>query len=1515
MKKILIFLPLLFIGWNIDAQRLEQFSESRSEFIEEMEGFMTLSKRSVMVETFENFETVFNSGLFNDEEYLQIRKTSNLMLNQRMGASPYFQEYLKALTQVKLLANGEQKFKEWHAILDNILTSDENRITKPFKEFVRFSNSFFVNNALQYSKSGTSWFALADDYSFQLTDGKPTIKFEKLDLIARQRSDSIFITQTSGTFDPVENVFTGKGGRIDWDRFKLDEMPHVELDEFSLEVKTSLYRASNATLYYPLFFGPNGVKGDFSDKVVASNSRGEITGSYPRFESYKKVLEVKNIGEGIRYLGGFRMQGTTVYGFGTKENPALVTISDKKRGMVLKGTAELFRIRKGERIAGERVKATLYMGNDSLFHPSVNMKFDIGNQVIELTRGDRGSDRNPFYSSKHQINIDAENLFAYIPEDSVVIGKKAISSFSNKPEVFFESLDFFEKATYERIQNIASANPLAIMNALYHREGTRFLPSNEIARFLNKRFTKDNIQSLLYDLVAKGFINYDNETEMVELKEKVFHYVEADRGERDYDVLKIKSDTKEANAYLNLKNNTIAIDGVSSLELSSSQRVGLRPLGAQLLMKGNRNLDFDGTVFAGFTTLTGKDFHFNYQMFEIGMDSVRYFDLFVPTGQYDEQKQPIAESIASRIEHLGGVLQIDAPSNKSGLDTIVIFPSVQSQRNSYVYYDNPNIQGGVYLRDSFYFELYPFSLNHVDQLRKEDISFDGQLVSADIFPNFDETIHLVEEDYSLGFESKTPDEGFPNYQGKGLYTGEISLSNKGLWGVGNLKYLGATVDSEDIRFRPKQLLATAQEFNLEENRGGDLEVPQAKGVNVSIDWRPYQDSMYVRSAEAPFALFKEDNHQLQGKLILTPGGLKGDGLFEWDEARMTSQLFSFGAFSAEADTTDLAIKSVDPEKDALYTSNVNGKVDFDEKTGKFVANDEYLITELPFNEYTTSMNEFTWDMEKAVVKFKSDTSRIGQFTASNTGADSLTFSGANATYYLNTAELNIEGVPFVIASDAFIIPDSGLVKIGEGGVMNELKNAQIIADTISKYHVINRATVNIEGRRIYRASGFYEYNVGDREQEFELQNIIGQPVGKGSYSEKKSITRATGEILPEDDFYIDFKTKFRGTISLDAQSKALQFDGFARLEADKLPRPTWFSISSKGDKKDLAIKYDTPRDLDGNQLKTGLYLSRSTGAVYPSIMMPLQQRKDRPLFPTEGIFKYDKSRDYFIFGDSLKIEGGSLTGNVLTFKNALGTIDMDGKFYLGQGLNYVKVAAAGRGESEFKIVEIDTNSVSLQAPPPIKPTKIEIMAGINMVVPDNIIDFIVKDFNGSGFILKPISYLTDLNFYRKSISELFPTSDKDVREALTKLTSGILDFPKKSNPYTFLFSKLDMEWLPDYQSFMSTNKDIGIISIGGEMVNQVAECYVECKMPSNEDDRIYILIKSPTTGNFYFFGYKQGILNITSNSQEFLTEVSELKDKERIIKMDDGQTYEIQVVEDGDARRFERRIKTALKNK
>jgi hypothetical protein len=1104
-----------------------------------------------------------------------------------------------------------------------------------------------------------------------------------------------------------------------------------------------------------------------------------------------------------------------------------------------------------------------------------------------------------------------ENIDWFIDQDSIVFGQTGLGFAKKKKTVAFESFKYFEESDYNRLQNISSTNPIATIKVYADEEGP-LLKAEDLAKKLNPRFEASSIQSLLYDLVAKGFVNYDSEKELVFVKDKVFHYADAKQGKVDYDFLKIESKSDSINAVMSLRDYNINVTGVSSIEFSKTQRVGIRPFLNKITLERNRNLEFDGRAFAGFAQIEGKDFRYDYDKNHIVMDSVRYFDLFLPTGVVSQQGIPEALSMGSRIEHSTGVLLIDAPSNKSGVDDIPIFPSYQSKGPSYVYYDYKGTQGGGYDRDSFYFELDKFSFNNLDKFTRDEVSFTGKIVSGGIFPVFEETL-VLQEDESLGFTSDKPKEGFPTYEGKGNYVGEVSLSNKGFLGKGTLSYLTADVNSEDIIFKPDQMLATAERFELKEDQG-EVKIPQALGLDASIDWKPKQDSMYVSTKEKPFEIFKENNHTLKGKLILTPDGLRGRGLFDWNKGTLESDLISFGVFSADSDTANIRIKTIGEDALALNTNNVNAKLDFTSQIGEVKANAEDVETVMPFNQYSTTLNEYDWNMKDDKVVFSSSDGSFGTFTSIHPDQDSLVFKGKEASYELKTNVLNIGGVERIQTCDAFVYLDDGQVEIGKNARMKKLENAKIVANTENKYHVINRATVEILGKKDYRANGYYEYNIGERNQEILFADIIGTRVGKGKRSEKKTATKAAGEVKEEDNFYIDHKTEYRGRISLNAESKNLDFDGYARLDAPNMPRRNWFSVKFEGDKNDLAIVYEVPKNYLGDPLRTGIYVSKTSAKIYPSIMQPLYVRKDRQLFEARGdngfgIFKYDKEKDNFVFGDSLLMRDGGMKGNQMVYANKDGNIKAKGKMNIGEGLNYLSIDAAGRLETTFPAEPVEETSFP---EPGVTKAAFELMVGIDAIIPEKLLRIMAVDIQASSFDARVVDYLNDPTFYEEALAEFIPPG-KDLDAAVMKVRSMGLDMPGKYDKYEILFSYLPMEWNPDLQSLVSSKEKVGVASINGETINRMLEAYVEFKMPTNLDDRLYVYIKSPS-GNFYFFGYKQGIMNCASNNPKFNDAVEELKKKEKQFKMEDGEFYEIALVGPGTAQMFVNRVRSAKEN-
>ncbi len=1499
MKKIpLLFSFCLFFLTDLSGQTIKSFSEEDGAFLKEFRDFFTASKRKDLVDLYEVFAAAYTSGGFSEEQKKQIRLSANEMLAKRMSATTHFKAYLQALLH---FANGKPAasyYESWESVRAQLMAAIQKRQFKPYLTYLEATHIYFSDSLIN-ARSSVKWKVVAEEMHFAFIRNEGAFVFKKATLTAFRAKDSLSLKNTEGMFFPNSKKWEGQGGRADWQRLGLDPEVYVTLQNYHIDLRKGLYQADSATLNYPLFLGGRKVPGKFEDKV----SKASSSASFPRFTSYVRNLRFNDLGEGIRFQGGFRLKGTTVYGFGDVDQPALLTVFDGDGKQRFRAKGASFTIRREEQILAEAAETTLYYGEqDSIYHPAVNMRFNIEQNTMALKRGTLATGQNPFFFSGHQVMLDADDVKVYFSKDSLTVGERSAISGRSNDEVVFESLHFFDKGEYFRIQNIASYNPIAVIKRVSEEVNSRVLDADYLAGRMSPGFTVENILTLLYELEAKGFVHYIPERHEVEVRDKIFHYADAAAGKEDYDLLRIVSKTRETNAVCNLKTGDIRIFGVKNLRFSQPRRVALIPGRKEVVLKYNRGMDFDGHLFAGRLEMFGKGFHFDYERFQIVADSIQFLDIYLPNGEVDEKGRPKAFAIGSRLENLSGVLLIDAPSNKSGKEDIGIFPSFQSKGDGYLYFESDSTFRRAYKRDSFYFRLNSFGLNHLTELDAGDLDFTGTLVSAGIFQDIDERLSL-QEDMSLGFVHEVPQAGYGVYGGKGLYKGTLSLSNRGLLGEGSLSYLGASIASEDFAFRPHEMTSTAREFALEEDRNSNPPVPAAYGEEVSIQWKPLQDSLYIRSKEKPFELFGHKDRQLHGTLVLTPGGLKGKGEFIWEKAKMSSPLFSFGAASVQADTANLNIWAFDSQELALKTRNVRAVVDFDRQQAVFEGNEEHPIVSLPFNQYEISMGKFIWNMEEGKLAFESRGEGKSLFYANFPGSDSLHFYGTTAHYDLETNILGIEGVERIQSADAFIYLDDGFVTVHEGGLMDTLYNTRIVADTASRFHTINRAKVVVKGKKDYWATGYYEYNVGKHQQEILFSDILGTRVGKGARHKKRVATRGRGEVKETDHFYIDHKTEFQGSISLSSDKKELHFEGFARFEAN-LPTRQWFSVDFDGVRSDLLIQYDKPKNFDGDPLATGLFLSKETARIYPRVMAPLYYRKDRPILPVTGVVRYDQGLDRFFFGDSLKVrDQGVYKGNLLVFYNANGRIDAEGKFELGQHLNYISVEAAGKARTEVGIAT-DT----LVGGPLSAEVSADLMLAIDFPMPEEMAKMLLNDLKASSFDATRVVYAKDISFYRKGLAELFPMEEKEVVEAIDQIALNNFTLTRKVNKHTLLFGKVPMKWDPDYQSFVSTKSILPLISINGEPIGVELTSYVEIKMPTNDDDRLYVYLRAPG-GFYYFFGYKQGIMNVVSNNTKFNDYVINMKDKERRFKMPDGAFYEIQPVNEGTAEAFVRRIK------
>lgn len=1505
-----LFFALMFVmGFN--ALHAQRFPENGNEFVEELGKFMTLSKRPDMEEAFAVFRKMHKAGAFPEWETKRIVSVANLMSSQNLSAFPYFKNYVNAITAAKNDPD-TTLFRRWMNFTEESLAGLEKGRAKSAGLLLEFSIDFMSERALKTGEGGSvTWKIRGGKYEFVYTDRVPSIVCTGVDLIGTRKTDSVMIRNTNGRYLPFEQIWQGEGGKVSWAEAGMDTSIYALLTRYKVEAQKPLFSCDTATLFYPLYF-KEGIMGSFENNVVvrpkAATAKADSLRDvqFPRFQSFEKVLKINRIGENIEYLGGFRLAGNALYGYGTGSEPAQMTVYNKKRQKVFHGKAQQFVIRRGVSVVAENVDAKLFMDTDSLFHPAADFRIDIPRQVITLIRGEKGSSRNPFYSSFYNMNLNTDRVSWHLNSDSLAIGGH-IGIKGTAQKVEFESSNYYDASVYLQMQGLGSHNPVSTLYALWLKtdrdkdDNGRIVKDNEFAMEINPKFDYSSIQSLLAQMVKEGFINYYFDRHEIELRDKCIHYALASQGKKDYDAINIISESTGANAKLDLKTKETEIYAVKKLELSQRQKVALIPNENELTLLKNRDMRFGGRLYAGLALFQGRDMNFIYDKFEVNFDSVQHLDFYIPTGQEDKTGQPIAHAMSSNIEHLSGALLVDAPNNKSGKEEMGIFPSLQSKKHSFVFYDNPKTQGGVYTRDSFYFRLDPFSFNGLDSYTKEQLKFRGELFPATIFPPFKETIIVREEDKSFGFIHKTPVAGYPTYTKKGLYTGALDLSNKGLLGKGKLEYLTADIESEDLIFRPKQTTGTAKKFFMEEDRASTVKVPQAKGEDVSVNWLPFKDSMYVTSKAKAFELFKSPGYTHKGVLILTPSGLKGNGEFEWAEGKLTSKIISYGPFQASVDTGNLEIKSLDQNGIALDSRNVDGDLDFDKQKGQFKANLLTANTTLPLDQYRTSMNEFTWDMKAKTIEFKADPNKPGRFVSIDPKQDTLAFEGKTALYDMKTNLLRIGGVKQIKSADAYVyVPDTSDIFIQPGGRMRTIYQAQIVADTVSKYHTINRATVDIEGKNVYKATGFYAYNIPGYEQEVFFQDIQGKyQTIEGS--NRKVQTFANADIPEKDSFRVDVKTLFKGNMTLNSTKQNMRFEGQAQLVADKLPKTNWFTLQTEVDRKDPLFYVKLSKDPEDNPMVTGFYISRETGEMYPRIMLPALQRVDRGIIDCKHVYKYEAANDRFIFGDSLKVLGKSERGARLVFDNRVGTVQAEGPLNIGGGLELMKIKAAGRLKSDYNTV---TDSTYFEVTG-------EMISAFEMPIPPKLVELMINEIKAATFDAQPAIYNTQMAFYQPALHE-FVSDEKDWEETLANARLNAILLPKKDDNFAFVMGRQILTWNNEYSSFFTVEDRVPLISIAGQPINKSLNIMIQYKMPKNGDDALGIYIKA-SAELWYLFVYQNtdegAAISITSSSTRFNDLLVSLKGKDVKMKMPNGKTLEIVPVDPGEGGKFVNKVR------
>jgi len=951
MKRAFIILTLLIITCQIQAQIIKGFSTDTALYISELVAFTGTSPESSQVSDFERFLHLYDSLSF--EKRMEIIEVSNLMLNRKCRPRPHFIKYQLVMLEFFCEDKTSHGYVEWMEGFKLFLNSDA-ALLRAVDQWLSLSLSLLEDNIFFTSKAIT-WKVSTPSFTFQ-TDKTMTVQFDDVTVACYSGRDFIQIMNATGYIDPLSLEWIGSKGSVSWERVGIPESEmHAILRDHKINLKTPEYSADSVRLYYPARFESE-VVGRLNDKVALIKNMESA--KYPQFVSYRNSYRIDGFAPGVNYRGGMSVEGGNLVGSGVEGEPAVIEIFSNDK---LRIRAETHRATMNERFIRSRSAAvSIYLGNDSIYHPDLVFAYDVGKEELRLNKSEDFTSMGPYSNSYHNIDMNFDEL--YWNRNDSTMRFQAIQG-SSIGRATFESSTFFNYDFFMALQGMDYVHPLAQLYTYSNMLGGRIFALTGYASYAG--FPAYQVRHQLMNLSKLGFVYYDNETDLVTLRQKLFDYITASIKKRDYDVIRFVSRTEgSSNAELDLNSSDLIIRGIPIIFLSDSQNVRLVPRESSIVMTRNRSFKFNGMVDAGLFRFHGNNFYFDYDNFKINLQEIDSLQLSTLTGQYNQYAEALVSRIDNKIEKMTGELLIDHPGNKSGLESYPQYPHFTSREKSFIFFDEKSIQNGVYDRDAFYFELDTFSIDSLDNFNRDAIALKGTFVSASILPALDMEMTL-REDNSLGFYLQTPDEGIPLYGGHGIFYNDIEMSSRGLHGYGSFDYLTSTTWSDDFLMHPDSMMAQSRRFLIREKLD-ETEFPYVENTETGVKLLPSEEVMHISRIDETFRIFSDSMFH-GGGLALRPSGLSGDGVMAIPDARLESEHFRFRSRVILADSAGIQLRAQSAQEFPFLTNDVNLVIDLDARQGEIRANADFTLVELPYNLYETHLDQMTWFMDSSEV--------------------------------------------------------------------------------------------------------------------------------------------------------------------------------------------------------------------------------------------------------------------------------------------------------------------------------------------------------------------------------------------------------------------------------------------------------------------------------------------------------------------------------------------------------------------
>jgi hypothetical protein len=1454
-KPALMFLIfLVFIPGLLFCQVKSPFSGDPSKFRTELTAFMGPNLNDDQKANLNSFLVKWDSSAFSKENMIRIIDLSSQFSGRSMRPVPQFNDFLIALNLFCNKKSDESFVSIWlTGISETVFSPRFNN--ESIDRLIRNTTAMVRDNLLAESAS-IKWKVKNSKLQFE-HDTSFVVVVKNATLTCYSQRDSMEIYNASGVYFPEIQQFHGTAGRVTWEKAGYSPGDvYAEMEKYTINTTKSSFSVDSARLTHKTYF-KTPVYGVLSDQAISYSNKERA--DFPRFETYVKEFKLENIYEGVNYIGGLTIQGASLKGTGSKVIPAEVILS-RNDTLYFKIKSLEFLFSKAGLAAGE-TSMTLYLDKDSIFHTNLGFSYNAQQKQVSLYSGNNSISKSPYFDSFHNLDMYFDQLTWDMNESKIKLTRPRGAALG---QAQFESTSFFDANYFLRLAGIDEYHPLVRLKRFAEYYYSNTFPVEEFARWLNR--PQDAVTGLCIDMAARGFVFYDRENNEITLKRKVDDFLDSFTKKKDYDVLYVTSETKAPvdNAILDLRNFRLTVNGVSSVFLSDSQRVAIYPYNRQLVIGKNRSLEFDGVVEAGLFTVFGHNFSFSYDTFKIRLQKIDSIRIAVETDKRDEYGNPLIKDVDNLIQLGTAELYIDDPNNKSGLQSLKQYPIINAVTFSYIFYDRiPGLEN-IYPQKDFFFKVDPFTYENIDHYTNEDMNLSGEFFGGNILKPMKQYL-TIQENNSLGFNMVIPDDGIDVYGDKGRFFNNLSMSNKGLTGSGSLKHLTSTTKSEEFRFFPDSMLTQASSFAILNDGSGSF--PALNSQDVRIKWMTRQDEWLAYNAKGKNFKMFENGTELDGSLNLTPLALKGTGIVDTPESRVTSDLFRFTSNSIKADTAVYNLKSPSTSGYAFIAENAAIDVNFDLKSASFHLNTGNSLVKFPEIQYICTMTDFTYDMGTRVLnmeqKGKSDQELLQPdkllkldfgnldkptFFATSTIGDTIAFSSWKGSYHLDEEYIEANNINYIHIADALIQPEKGTIIINRRAKIKQLQNAVI---AVNNLHILHSAKIDIESTKRYSGSAVYDYV----DENKDIQQISFPEVTVDTLR-----TSARGYVAASQKFFLSPAFSYTGDVNLYSAKEKLNFNGAAGI-VHNCAAITSYPVKFRSyiDPKNVMIPIiDKPRDLNDNMIFSGSFINIDSIHIYPAFLSSQKSWTDVGIVNSKGWLWFEKAKGRYLITSLEKIADPAINGDLISFDKNYCVLSGEGKLNFGTNYDLVNFSSAGK-----IIHSLDSGDVSIQG-----------ILGFDFHFSAEALK-IMSDEIRMKPSLKPVNLNNE--FYSKGMKDLLGVQAATQLKEDVDLFGTSRTMPKEFN-FEILLNDVNLYWNDASSSFRSKGK-IGIGYIGTVPVNVYVDGFIEIQR-RRSGDMFDIYLKADES-TYYYFSYIRGNMMTQAGNNNYNILIANIKLNDR----------------------------------